>query len=590
MIEKPLIYFCISTAVGCVCALLLRYNVILDAVIFASFLLCIFLTGEKHYFVIIILFFLLGFISFKFYFDLNLDSNYAHKIRVLAKNKYYAVGSYKGRKLDLKGNIFGIKAGENITVIGQFKKEEDYEQGSIGNLTITEIENEQEDLISNLYSFKDSVYNRFYWQIGENNAAKLMAICYGDTSHLSIDDKDDFKRLGIVHAVSVSGMHLLVLYKFLRFFLDLKLSLGVCVFYTLFTGYQAATVRSLIMLIVFQLSKRFNKNYDFFSSISLAALILLICKPYYIVDLGFMLSFLSTLGICIFYKKLSKLFFRLPKCLNESLSVSVSAQIFSMPYTLFTIKNFCLGFLLGNLIIIPIFSAIVILGNVALVALPVKFLFNYIAYFIGILLELSKVLTIIMLKISPPLVYVSPLNALIVLTLYVSYIFVKKGYTKVKFIPIVLIFFVFIQYYSIFPQVNFIKLKSGEGYIIRNKFRNILISSYTITDPEEKDDIAAKLNVGEFTSYKEKDFTIVLDKKYSIFIPAKGTDIRITNIKNNKQMLILNNKTVVYSGLCSGAGYAIIRDDDTKKYKRIDLPKQYLDFSIIMDKIVADKE
>lgn len=588
MIEKPLIYFCVSTALGCVCALLLRYNVILDALICASFLLCLFLNIEKHYFILIIMFFIIGFASFQLYFDLSLNSNYAYKIRVITKNKYYSVGSYKGRKLNLQGALFSIKEGENITVTGKFEKQNDYEEGSIGNFKITEVEKVQDDILYSLYSFREKIYRRFYWQIGENNADKLMAVSYGDASHLSLEDKNDFKRLGIIHAVSVSGLHLLVLYKFITFFLDLKLSLGVCTLYTVFTGCQPPTVRALIMLIIFQLSKKFNKNYDFFSSISLAALVLLIFKPYYIVDLGFMLSFLSTLGIGVFYKKLSRLFFRLPKIINESLSASLSAQILSMPYTLFTIKNFCLGFLLGNFIIVPVFSAIVVLGNIALLALPIKFLFNFIAYLITVLLEITKLMTIVLLKVSPPLVYVSPLNALIVLTLYVCYIFVKSGYSRAKYVPLLLIFFVFIQYYSFFPQLNFVKLRNGEGYIIRNKFKSILISNYEFTDQEEKTEAAAKLNVNEFLCYKDKTFNIILDKKYCINIDEEGA--KISDIKNDKNILMWKYKTVQYKGLCRGTGYDIINFSNIKNYKNTDLPKQYMDFNIIMDKIAAVKE
>lgn len=57
------------------------------------------------------------------------------------------------------------------------------------------------------------------------------------------------------------------------------------------------------MIIILKLSKKVFRKYDSLSSISLAAIIILLNKPYYILDIGFMLSFLSTLGILLYNKK-----------------------------------------------------------------------------------------------------------------------------------------------------------------------------------------------------------------------------------------------------------------------------------------------
>lgn len=589
MISRPVIYFCISTAAGCLCALLLKYNIVLDAAVTASFLICIFMAEEKHYICLCICFFIIGFLNFEFYFNIGLNPDNAYKIRVITKNNYYSVGEYKGRKINLEGKISGIKEGEIITAIGQYKPETDFESGSIGSFKVTEIEDNKEDLITKIYDFKSSLYKKFYWQIGENNAAKVMAIAFGDTSHLSYDDKEDFKKLGIVHAVSVSGMHMAVLFKCLQIFLSLEAAFAVCTFYAVFTGFQAATVRSLLMLIIYKYSKKLNKNYDFLSAISLAALILLIFKPYYIVDIGFMLSFLSTLGMSVFSRKLSKVFFKFPKIINEALSVSISAQIFSMPYALFTIKNFSFGFILGNLFIVPIFSAVVILGNFALAVLPVKFLFNAAAFLISIFLTVANVCTELLLKITPPLVFMSAFNSMIIFTLYICYIFIKRGYKKAAYIPFVMLIFVFAQYYSFFPTVSYVKLEHGCGYTIRNKFNAALISSYNIEE-KEKAEIEQKLNVNSINSCENNNVTISLDNKYIIYISEKGENVKINKINNDEFMLVMNNKAVKYQAVNSNKIYDIIKIEDLKKLKKRDLPEQCLDFNIIMDKIIAVKE
>lgn len=589
MITKPIIFFCISTATGCLCALLLKYSIILDAAVAASFLLCIFMIGEKKYILLIIFFFIIGFINFEIYFNINLSSDTAYKIRIISKNSYYSVGEYNGRKLNLEGRLNGVRQGDIISVTGKFKSEQDFSYGIVGSFKISEIINKRGDFITELYNFRSMLYNRFYWQIGEANAGKVMAIAFGDTSHLQPEDKEDFKKLGIVHAVSVSGLHMLVLYKVISLFLNLEISFAVCTLYAVFTGFQAATLRSLLMLIIFKLSKRFNKNYDFFSCISLAALILLIFKPYYIVDIGFMLSFLSTLGMCLFSAKLSKVLYILPQKINEALSVSISAQSFSMPYALFTIKNFSFGFLPGNIFIVPIFSAVVIFGNLSLILLPVRNLFNLTAWFISVLLNAADFMCKLLLKITPPLIYVTVFNSILIFTLYICYIFIKKGYKKVVYIPFVMLLFLFIQYYSFFPVFSYVKLQNGDGYIIRNKFTAVLVSNYTINGETEKYELMGKLNINKINSCENSDVEVSINKKYTVYISQKGKNVKINKIGTITPIFSLENKTAEYESVKSNKTYDIIKIGDYKNLKKADLPKKCLDFDIVMDKIIAVK-
>lgn len=586
MISKPIIFFCISTATGCLCALLFNYNIILDAAVAASFFMCVLLTKEKGYIFIFVCFFIIGFINFNLYFNINLKSTSAYKLRILTKNNYYSTGEYRGRKVNLEGKMKGIKEGEIIIVNGQFKNEPEFEKGTIGSFKISEILSATEDSITKLYDFKSMLYKKFYWQIGEDSAGKVMAIAFGDTSHLPPCDKEDFKKLGIVHAVSVSGLHMLVLFKVLISFLNLELTFAVCIFYAVFTGFQAATVRSLLMLMVYKYSKKLNKNYDFLSCISLTALILLIYKPYYIVDMGFMLSFLSTLGMTLYSRKLSRIFFRFPQKLNETLSVSISAQCFSMPYALFTINNFSFGFILGNLFVVPIFSGVVILGNLALICLPIRDLFNFIACFINIFLKAADGACSLLLKVTPPIVYVSAFNSLIILTLYICYIFVRKGYKKVIYIPAVMMLFVVLQYYSFVPVMSYVKLQNGYGYIIRNKFNSVLISNYTIEDEKEKTEVMQKMNVANIKNCENKKITVVVDKKYIINIDPKGENVKINKIGSQTPILSVENKTVKYDAVNCNKTYDIIKADNINKR---DLPIDCMDFNIVMDKIAVFK-
>jgi len=112
----------------------------------------------------------------------------------------------------------------------------------------------------------------------------------------------------------------------------------------------------------------------------LAAIILLIIRPFSILDIGFMLSFLCVLGIIVYNKKMKKVLYKLPSALNESFSLSLSSQIFSTPYAIVALKTFSLGFLFSNLLLLPLYTVVVVLGNIGLVCSAFYKIFNLINY------------------------------------------------------------------------------------------------------------------------------------------------------------------------------------------------------------------
>ncbi|MFT8315138.1 MAG: ComEC/Rec2 family competence protein [Clostridium sp.] len=591
--DKPLIYFCVSMVIGCLCALILKNNLVLDVAIAASFFTCIFLTCEKRYTLIMTGFFIIGFLSFNFYFDINLDNKSSCAFRIITKNKFSAVGSYEGRNINIIGNIFDVNEGEKIRATGEFKKDIDYSRGNLGTFKVKYIENRQKDIISYLYSFRKSIYREFYWRLGENNTAKIMSVAFGDTSYLSMEDKYDFKKLGIVHVISVSGLHILIIFKALESFLPLEISIITAAVYAVFTGAQAATLRSLIMIIILKLSKKFSKNYDAFSALSMAAMILLMAKPYYVIDIGFALSFLSTLGISLFHKKLSRILYRFPDKINESLSLTLSAQSLSMPYVLFTIKNFALGFLLGDLFLIPMYSVIVVLSNIALVTCFIKPIFNIMCMLINITMAAINGGTSLLVKISPPMVYMSTINIIFILSLYPCYIFIKKGYKKFKFAPIILGLVIIIYQYNFFPKIDQVTLKSGSGFVVRYRGRNILISDYKINNEEEKSELQGRFNINSFMTNSEADYKIVINEKYLVYIPkVQGINniIQVTSLNNNGSVIDLRGDRLRYKTINWPENYAIMKIDINTKNKNIDLPRNNINFQIFMDKAMVYKD
>ena len=173
------------------------------------------------------------------------------------------------------GKTNDFKEGEKLKVYGKFESNKDYSRGIIGKYNVEKYTICKNDFIYYLYDIKRNIYVQFKESLGEEKSALIMALCYGDTGYLSKSQKSEFQKLGVVHAVSVSGFHMAIIYKVLENLIGLKLSILICFIYILFTGIQASTIRAFIMIFIFQFSKVVFKNYDSLSSLSFAALILL---------------------------------------------------------------------------------------------------------------------------------------------------------------------------------------------------------------------------------------------------------------------------------------------------------------------------
>ena len=94
-----------------------------------------------------------------------------------------------------------------------------------------------------------------------------------------------------------------LIYSLLKKILGVKISLGITLIYVLFSGALAPAIRAYIMIVIMNIGKVVKRNYNPLAAISLSGIILLLMKPYYIYNLGFILSFLATLGIILFNKR-----------------------------------------------------------------------------------------------------------------------------------------------------------------------------------------------------------------------------------------------------------------------------------------------
>ncbi len=170
--------------------------------------------------------------------------------------------------------------------------------------------------------------------------ALVKGIVFGDKSEIDEETRDEFNENGTGHILAVSGLHIGFLFSLLHFMLKRRRTLGVNILiiivllsYGEMTMWSPATIRAVIVLSISLLSTAFLRRADLLTSVSLAALLLLIHNPYQLFNTGFQLSFFAMLGISFFAKPLS--FF-----VGDYLSIVIAIQLGIAPITAFTFNRF----------------------------------------------------------------------------------------------------------------------------------------------------------------------------------------------------------------------------------------------------------
>jgi len=218
-----------------------------------------------------------------------------------------------------------------------------------------------------------------YRRIIKNKEAFSVAstLILGYRADLSDETLSAYSKTGTIHALSVSGMHVGIIYIVLNWalgFLDKKQSLRIvkiitiCFLiwsYSLLTGFSPSVLRSAIMLTVYILAKSFNKHTNGYNILAFTAFCLLIYNPFLIWDVGFQLSFLAVIGLiylqpkiyqCLYFK------YRLLDWLWSSISLSVAAQIATFPLSIYYFHQFPIYFILSNLFILLPITLLMYLG------------------------------------------------------------------------------------------------------------------------------------------------------------------------------------------------------------------------------------
>ncbi len=241
-----------------------------------------------------------------------------------------------------------------------------------------------------------SVLGRFVDTKTERGVAG--ALLFGYKDELDQDVVNAYARTGTLHVLAVSGMHVAILYVVVSFlfkpfqkkkigaWLVAIITIFLIWFYSLISGMSPSIVRASVMFTIIVLGKALRDDISIYNNLFTSSCMILCYDPFFLFDAGFQLSYLAVLGIVYFQPKIHS-FLIVDSWLGRQIwslvSVSVAAQIATVPISLFYFSQFPNFFIFSNLIIIPITTIIMYAGIVLMVFGGIQWIGEVLGFFIN---------------------------------------------------------------------------------------------------------------------------------------------------------------------------------------------------------------
>ena len=256
-----------------------------------------------------------------------------------------------------------------------------------------------EKIAANFFKVKNSLQNQVNQLWSEPEGALAAGLLYGARSDLDTKVSADFTRIGLTHIIAVSGYNISVVSVVL---INSLIAVGLSrrrafyfalfgiVLFVLFTGASASVMRAGVMGVVVLISTQLGRVSRVGNVLIFTAALMLLFNPFVLIwDVGFQLSFLSTVGLIyispilnnFFSPKIKNIYL---KNLTEQMNTTFSAIIATLPLILFQFGRLSLVAPLANLLILWIVPFLMLICFVAIIVsyifFPLGLLIAWVAY------------------------------------------------------------------------------------------------------------------------------------------------------------------------------------------------------------------
>ncbi len=355
------------------------------------------------------------------------------------------------------------------------------------------IRNKKKSFTILLLRFKKKIQKLLQPHFSKDVYGIINSLLLGERKEVSKELLSDYVNAGAIHILAISGLHIGILVLLLNYLfypinhikygrpIRLTLVLSILWLFAFITGLSASVVRATTMFSFIVIGKFINQKQPIENSLISSMLLLLLCKPVFLFDIGFQLSYLAVISIIklqpLLYKICKPKYIVLDK-IWQLTTVSITAQIGVLPLSLYYFHQFPSLFLISNLVIVPCLGLLLLFGILIIILALLKSLPEFLASFYELIINLmNEVVTWIAMQEAFILkgIRVSSLEMLFYYFIIIfSYHFIRNKSVKT---------FLFTLSFVICLQVSFIsnknKYDSKRELIIFHKNKVSLIGKRT---------------------------------------------------------------------------------------------------------------
>ena len=425
-------------------------------------------------------------------YKVRYDSNY---FLLSIKNKEQ---KYKNRdKLVILGKMYEIKKNNN-------PYEFDYKRhlnsnGIVNRIYCNKVLKEEINCENLIFKIRTIISNKLNNNMSYINSNILKSIMYGDDLFLDSDIEDKFMNIGIGHFICVSGSHIIFLLKSFEKITKTKkltiLKFILLIYFFCICLFNITLFRGICMFFLLSI----NKNYSYIKRYFISLYIVIIINPYYIFNVGILLSFLSVLSIKLFYSLINsyiKMKFNVKsKILNyiiDNISLTLSSQILIIPILLYCFGYFSLMCIFSNLLLGALLDYIMSFSFILFILFFIPYISNILIIIVNFLISILVMLVDCINSINyinitfpvPPFWIIIIYYVLVLLFLYDKKLYVifwrrrrivRKLVKYFKFLSIIsfLTWYIYIFYFEEF--IIFFNVNQGNMAYIRDGITSIIV-------------------------------------------------------------------------------------------------------------------
>jgi competence protein ComEC len=245
-----------------------------------------------------------------------------------------------------------------------------------------------------LFNLKRGFVGNLEKVLGEPHSALAAGLVVGEKSALGKYLLNDFRVVGLIHIIVLSGYNITIVADALRKMLSFLPrvwgimigGIGIMLFGILVGG-GATVVRSCFMAGVALTADVIRRDYSVTRALMFAGLLMLIQNPLILLhDPSFQLSFMATLGLILLASPIeSKIQFIPEKFgMRGIVASTLATQIFVSPYILYMMGTLSIIGIIVNILVLPFVPATMLVvfaaGATGFIFQPLSLVFGWIAH------------------------------------------------------------------------------------------------------------------------------------------------------------------------------------------------------------------